>query len=128
MERIITTVKECCDRRLLAGLFVLFLLAEFGSHGVAFASHSEADGRSVSETERGHEDPCATLIVCSNSQQRDQQRQKSVDTWQHNGLIDQFAGLRRHVVSSLSHSGINFEPAAGLFQPPNPPFHPPKLS
>jgi hypothetical protein len=116
-------------RRILAAAFLLLLVVEFGSHGVIFAhSGSSKNGDAVQSSERGHEDPCGTLIMCSDSRKRDQQVPGvSHDASQHNALFDRLSGMRN--LSGIERDQpITFEDANALFRPPLPPFHPPKAS
>ena len=114
-------------QRAFAAAFLVMMIAEWGSHGIIYAHADSAAGQSISST-NGHEDPCGTLILCSDNQRRDHQTPNfGHDASQHNALFDQFS--RRHL-SRLprkdplpSSATVN-----GLFRPPNPPFHPPKNS
>ena len=56
-------------RRIFAVAFLFFLLAEWGSHGLAFAHSDSGEGRSAHSREDGHDDPCKTMIRCSDGRQ-----------------------------------------------------------
>ena len=115
-------------RRILAAAFLLLLIVEFGSHGLIYAhSTSSQEGAAMQSSERGHEDPCRTMI-CSEGRKRDQQVPSFThDASQHNTLFDRLAGLRN--LSDIDRDKpMSFEDANALFRPPLPPFHPPKAS
>ena len=115
-------------RRILAAAFLLLLVVEFGSHGLIYAhSPSSQESAAMQSSERGHEDPCRTMI-CSDGRRRDQQTAKfSHDASQHNTLFDRLAGMRN--LSGIERDQpISFEDANAIFRPPLPPFHPPKAS
>ena len=115
--------------RILAAAFLLLLVVEFGSHGVILAnSNSSKNVQSVQSSDSDHEDPCGTLIMCSDSRKRDQQVPSfSHDASQHNALFDRLAGMRN--LSGIERDQpISFEDASAIFRPPLPPFHPPKAS
>lgn len=123
-----TLSKKDIQRRLLAALFMLVFLAEAGSHGMICSSNSSADELSVSSSQDGHDDPCKSLILCSDSKRKDQQLPGfSHDSMQHNAIFDRRQDLD-------TQFGVDNEPripfATGhtLFRPPSPPFHPPELS
>lgn len=114
-------------RRLLAASFLVFLLAEFGSHGLICSGESAADGRSISATDSGHEDPCATLIQCGYDQNQRQPTTLSHDAMQHNALFDRMFELSVEAWL-LNEPPILSDADDPLFRPPDPPFHPPKFS
>ncbi len=125
---ILTLAKKENKRRLLAALFLVFFLAEMGSHIVICAEHSSIDEQSVSLSESNHDDPCKTLVLCGESSRRDKQVPKlGHDAAQHNALFDASSGLLPQIdihkdpliPSSTGHR---------LFRPPSPPFHPPQTS
>lgn len=119
-------IKKENKRRILAALFMFVFLAEAGSHAVICADHSSSDERSVSATEYGHEDPCKSLILCSDGKQKDQQLPKlGHDASQHNALFDAQRGIGAQVVSQKEPK-IPFGTAHCLFRPKSPPFQPPK--
>jgi len=122
-----TLIKKENLHRIFAVAFLFMMIAEWGSHGIIYAHADSAAGQSISST-TGHEDPCGTLILCSDNQRRDHQTPNfGHDASQHNALFDQFS--RRHL-SRLPSKDPRPSSATvnGLFRPPNPPFHPPKNS
>jgi len=121
-------VKKETRRSLLAALFLIVFLAETGSHGLICSGPKSADGASVSSTDGGHDDPCKTLIVCSDSKRKDQQLPVfGHDSMQHNAMFDRGTDLDDRF-DMLSEPRIPFAAAHALFRPPSPPFHPPELS
>jgi hypothetical protein len=107
-------------------LFVL--LAEWGSHSVICSGEAfhDADEQSIAATDAGHEDPCQTLVLCSDGKRHDQQTTHfSHDASQHNALFDRMSGLTS---SQVTFPDVQIPRAAadGLFRPKSPPFHPPK--
>lgn len=123
-----TLVTKETRRSLLAALFLLVFLAEAGSHGLICASHRSVNEYSVSSTDGGHDDPCKTLIVCSDSRRKDQQLPTfSHDSMQHNAMFDRWSDLDSRF-DMRSEVPIPFATAHALFRPPSPPFHPPELS
>lgn len=129
LDFIRTIANRKVARRVLAAAFLLLLVVEFGSHGVIFAhSTSSKNGDAVQSGERGHEDPCGTLIMCSEGRKRDQQVPSiSHDASQHNALFDRLAGMR-NLGGIEQDQPISFDDANAIFRPPLPPFHPPKAS
>jgi hypothetical protein len=114
-------------RCLFAAVFVLVLLAEWGSHGIIFSQREQVGETSVSSSERGHEDPCGTLVLCSDGRRNDQQVSFSHDASQHNAYLDNRSNTCRNSVivsDPLGHSSFVF----GISRPPDPAFHPPELS
>jgi len=113
-------------RAFLAAAFLFVLLAEWGSHAVICSDEFQGDGQSMSARESDHEDPCQTLVLCSDNRQKDQQTPSfSHDASQHNGLVDIFAALQPKL-TQLRERRIAFATAERIFQPPEPPFNPPK--
>ena len=115
-------------RRLLAAFFLFVFFAEFGSHTLICSNQSSFEQRSVSVNERGHDDPCKTLVLCRDGQRKDRQLPGfGHDAAQHNALFDRSAYLLADSII-LSDVIIPFSTEDGLFRPPDPPFHPPQLS
>jgi len=114
--------------RLLAGFFLFILLAEFASHGAICAvvyHHSEAE-----MTASGHdsEDPCQTLILCSNTREKDRQAASFAhDKVQHNGLIGGFLLPAGDAVRTDA-SPLFFPETRPRFRPPDLLFRPPELA
>lgn len=115
-------------RRLLAAVFMIVFLAELGSHGVICTNLSSVDEQTtVSATDKGHEDPCDTLILCRDDNRKDRQTPNlSHDAAQHNALFDRFSDL--DLPGFQKDPPIPLTTTTGLFRPPSPPFHPPELS
>lgn len=114
-------------RRFVAAGFLVFLLAEFGSHAMIHAYPHSIDERSMSATERGHDDLCRTLILCSDSRRRDQQMPNLSQDLTHTALLDLISDLCPQISVSLSPP-IPIGTGEAIFRPISPPFHPPELS
>lgn len=119
-------------RLVFAALFLFVLLAEWSSHGMHYASSSSAAGlagqQSVFTEEDGHDDPCKTLVVCSEGSRKDHKPANPTHNLsQHNGLIDHLSQIRTKI-DVHGDPLIPFENAHALFRAPNPPFHPPRIS
>ena len=120
------TLKEAL-RRIFALGFLVLLLAEWGSHGV-ITNASGAEGSAAYSKESGHDDPCQTLVRCSDSPRQNQHVLKlSHDASQHNGFVPKLSALGR---TAGLHDGLRFAHSnqRALFRPPDPLFHPPELS
>jgi hypothetical protein len=105
---------------------MILLLAEWGSHGIIYANATSSEGQAISASEDEHEDPCKTLVRCSDGRRQDQVPNFAHDGSQHNAI---FNGLS----SSGRRNGVNDDPRCtrditGLSRPISPPFHPPELS
>ena len=111
--------------RILALGFLVLLLAEWGSHAAIYANASSPEGTAAYSNENGHEDPCKTLVRCSDGQ-RQQVLKLSHDVTQHNGFVPRLSDIRQAAVLYVNplfpRSNL-----VGLFRPPDPPFHPPEL-
>lgn len=118
-------------RAFLAAAFLFVLIAEWGSHSLMCSGHengASGDGPAMFATQGGHDDPCRSLILCRDNQQRDQQLPKlGHDATQHNALFDPFSELDRPI-DLRARSPIPFSGADGLARPPDPAFHPPEIS
>ena len=115
-------------RRLFAAAFMILLLAEWGSHGIIYANSNSTEGQAISSSEREHEDPCKTLIQCSDGRRQDQQIPSFThDANQHNGFVPRLSDLGR---SGFFNGDARFSyfNLRGLFRPPDPRFHPPELN
>lgn len=114
--------------RLLAGLFLFILLAEFASHGAICAvvyHHSEAE-----MTANGHdsEDPCQTLVLCSNTREKERQAASFAhDKVQHNGLVGGFL-LPEDDTAKTQVALFFVAETQPRFRPPDLLFRPPELS
>ena len=115
--------------RLIAMVFLVLLLVEWGSHGLAF-SHSyslEGQAQAIGFDEQGHEDPCKTMVHGTDGTRPEKPVPNlGHDVTQANAFfaisaIELRIGLRKD--PRLSHAQVN-----GLFRPVSPPFHPPELS
>ncbi|MGH9946737.1 MAG: hypothetical protein ACRD6X_06035 [Pyrinomonadaceae bacterium] len=115
-------------RRVFALAFLFFLLAEWGSHGVIFAHASSSEGQAFSAKETGHEDPCKTLIQCTDGKRQNQQVPNlGHDASQHNAFFDRLSNLMLRK-SLYKEPQLTRERVSGLFRPVSPPFHPPEIS
>ncbi len=115
-------------RCIFAVAFVIFLLVEWGSHSLAFAHASPPDGMAAVFTGGEHEDPCKTLIRCSDGRRQDQQLPNfSHDRSQQNAFFGRFSDLGQ-VIRPETESEIPFATSHRIFRPIDPPFHPPELS
>lgn len=115
-------------RRLFAAAFLIFLLGEWGSHGIIYANSNSTEGQAFSSSEREHEDPCKTLIQCSDGRRQDQQIPSFThDANQHNGFVPRLSDLGK---AGMFYGDKLFSPSnlIGLFRPPDPLFHPPELN
>jgi hypothetical protein len=122
-----TLVKKNDLRRFFAGMFLVFLLAEWGSHGVIYSHSSFAEGQAMAATDREHEDPCRTLIICSDPGRKDHAPNLWHDATPHNALFDHLSQFNR-LDGSETDPHSQFATINGPFRPPSPPFHPPELS
>ena len=123
-----TLVKKETRRRILATVFLVVFLAEAGSHGFICSGQISSEGQSVAASESGHDDPCQTLVLCSDNKQKDQQLPSfSHDSMQHNAMFDRRWELLDQI-GSEDDARIPYSTAHALFRPPSPPFHPPELS
>lgn len=114
--------------RFLAGAFLALLVFEFASHGMICSNQHHSEEPAMYATDYGHNDPCETLVMCSQSRQRDQQQPRfGHETVQHNGLAGLFdvSETFYQARSDLSHMHSNI---GEIFRPPDPPFQPPKRS
>lgn len=114
-------------RVLFAAVFLVFLLAEWGSHGIICSAVSDSDARSVSATEYDHEDPCQTLLVCSDGKRKDHQQKLGHDALQHYALLD---GLSKFDLPNIANGEqkLDFVASVRIYGHSKPPFHPPKNS
>ena len=115
-------------RRVVAVAFLVFLLVEWGSHNIAFAHTYSDNGQAVQSQDTQHEDPCRTMIRCSDGPRQDQTLQKlSHNVLPYNNFVIGSLNPRRwadlHKDPRLSRLGVY-----PLFRPPDPLFHPPKIS
>lgn len=97
-----------------------------------YASSSAAAGfgdeQSVVANETAHDDPCKTLVICSEGSRKDHKPANLThNSSQHNGLIDHLSQIRTKI-DVHDNPVIPFESAHVIFRPPNLPFHPPRVS
>jgi hypothetical protein len=115
-------------RRLFGAAFLIFLLAEWGSHGVIYANASSAEGPAIYSTDDGgHEDPCKTLICCNDSRRHEQQVPSGFDATPHSALFDRLSDLPR-LRDPDRDALTSYAAVHPLLRPITPPFHPPELS
>jgi hypothetical protein len=120
----LTNVKKL--RLAYAAVFAFVLFAEWSSHGVILSDRSEVGGQAISSSDRGHEDPCRTL-VCSEGQRKDQGLRFSHDASQHNAFFQPLSKIEQRLgapADRLSHGSL----ILGISRPPDPAFHPPEIS
>ena len=114
-------------RWIFAVFFAAVLFAEWGSHSIILSQeYSSGGGQSMTTSERGHDDPCSTLI-CSDGQRKDQGFKFSHESSQHNAFFQppsKSEGALEVSTDHISRFSIVFE----IFRPPDPAFHPPELS
>ena len=112
----------------MAAFFLLFMIAEWGSHGLMCPEAGTRERTSVASDQNEHEDPCDTLILCSDSKQKDRQVPSfSHDAAQHNAVFDRTSGIRTDAIVT-EDPRIPFGTSNSLFRPISPPFHPPEFS
>ena len=115
-------------RRILALSFLVLLLAEWGSHAAIYANSSTSEGAAIYSNENSHEDPCKTLVRCSDGQRQNQHVLKLThNTSQHNGFVPRLCALGR---AGVFHDDGRFAQTnlRALFRPPDPLFHPPEIN
>jgi hypothetical protein len=115
--------------RVIAMAFLVLLFVEWGSHGLAFSHAYSPDGQAqaIGSDERGHEDPCKTMVHGTDGTRQE----KPVPTSGHDikqaniffALSTSAGGLELEKDPRTSRSKVS-----GLFRPVSPPFHPPELS
>jgi len=113
-------------RRILAAAFLIFLLAEWGSHSLAFAHSDKGESHAVHAEEGHHEDLCKTLIQCSDGLREQLPPTGGHYTAQSNPFLDHFVNNRR--VVSYKDPRIPRSVVSYISRAINPPFHPPELS
>ena len=110
--------------------FLVLLFVEWGSHSLAFSHAYSSDGQAqavVGYDERGHEDPCKTMVHGSDGTRQE----RPVPNAGHDiTQSDPFFGL-----SAESRNGdqqkdprIYRSSVSALSRTVSPPFHPPELS
>lgn len=115
-------------RRILAAAFLIFLLAEWGSHSVIEATPPPSEGAAISASEVPHGDPCETLVLCSDTGRRDQQRSSlGREMTPHSAPLDLRTDLC-HLITVSDESRLKYSAARAIFRPIIPPFYPPEIS
>ncbi len=114
-------------RRLLAIVFMIVLVAEWGSHGMQHSDLGPIEGQAFSAPDHHHDDPFHKLALCAYSNRHDQQAPSFNDHPQYSGLVDRH-DVPRVDSRLVSDPPLPFHLAHGLFRPVTPPFHPPRLS
>jgi hypothetical protein len=113
-------------RWILGAVFLVVLLAEWGSHSLTFSHTMGGDGSTVHSTGYGHDDPCKTLVHSPDG------KQQNPPSPRHN--VSPFAGflfadldpqLSVHQAKPPLSDRERIDP---LSRPLNPPFHPPEFS
>jgi len=118
-------------RQIIAGAFLLFLFFEIGSHSFLDHHSHEVEDHEVSlepSVHEHHETDCTPSFVCEPSEDHDPSTPEMRDQLSHHDVVvaSVFAiGLIEDRVFSAPHT---FAPGRAEFQPPTPPFHPPKVS
>lgn len=114
-------------RRVLAVAFLALLLVEWGSHNLAFAHAYSDDGAAVQSQDNGHEDPCKTLIQCSDGTRPDQSAPKFAHLLQYGAFGDGLFPVRRWI-DLHKDPRLRRRPLHPLVRPSDPLFHPPEIS
>lgn len=114
--------------RLISGLFLVILLAEFASHGAICAVIDHDEPPSMTASNRNSEDPCQTVVLCSNTREKERQTASFAhDKVPHNGLFASYQ-LPKATTSQAGSSAFLFPDASSRFRPPDLLFRPPKLT
>ncbi|MBP9664171.1 MAG: hypothetical protein KBD94_06080 [Pyrinomonadaceae bacterium] len=114
-------------RRFVAAAFLLFLLAEWGSHTAVHINNSTVRAAAVSAAEDHREDPCRSLVLCSDSRRRDRQTLNVAHDLMPPVTL---AGASAEIalLSATDRQVQPFHTADGLTRPPDPHFRPPQLA
>lgn len=125
-------MRSAADRtrwiRLISGFFLVVLLAEFASHGAICAVVDHDQPPAISASDQNGEDPCQTLVLCSNTREKERQTASFAhDKVPHNGLFGSYQ-LPLAKASQTSSTAFLFPDARVRFRPPDILFRPPKLS
>jgi hypothetical protein len=115
-------------RRLFALAFLALLLVEWGSHNLAFAHAYSDDGQAVQSQDNPDEDPCKTLILCSDGPRQDHRVPKfGHDILQYSTLFDGLLAAPRWA-DLYKDPRLRRRPLHPLSRSLDPLFHPPKIS
>lgn len=125
-------VRPTCTKRigsLIAVLFLVVMLVEWGSHSLAFAHSGWPTGLvAITNPEPHHDDPCRTLTDCCQSRK---QGGTVLSPTHHLPSFSSFSELIRFVPA---HSSEFLTPTEfttdvrRIFRPKDPLLHPPELS
>ena len=114
--------------RLISAFFLVVLLAEFASHGTICAVVDHDEPPAISASDRNGEDPCRTLVLCSNTREKERQTASFAhDKVPHNGLFGSYQ-LPLAKASQTGSTVFLFPGASARFRPPDLLFRPPKLT
>lgn len=114
-------------RRIFAAAFLLFFLAEWGTHALMHTGQPK-DGETVVST-RGdsHGHPGHSIFLCNDSRRSDQQIPGFSHDITPNAMLDLLSDLNPRI-DVESHSPLPFLDARALLRPTCPPLPPPELS
>ena len=119
--------KRVLVRRIVAAAFLFFMLLEWGSHTMVHINSSTAGAVAVSAADEHGDDPCRSLVLCSDSRRRDQQVPNiGHDLIPTANLAAASIGITPIAAADGPPSPIHT--ASGLSRPPDPHFHPPQLA
>lgn len=114
-------------RRIVAAAFVLFLLAEWGSH-LAFHIYDRTPAAvAVSAAEEHRDDPCRSLVLCRDGRRDQKVANVGHDIIPQTALFERFSDVEA-TLASREGKRIPFGDADIILRPPEPPFHPPELT
>lgn len=114
---------------MLAMLFLIVMLIEWGSHSLAFSHSGSPTGMiAINAPELEHDDPCRTLTNCCESRKNGG---TVVSPSHHLPSFNSFVELIRFVPAYSRNIAISAplrEDVHRIFRPKNPLFNPPELS
>lgn len=111
----------------MAAAFLLFLLAEWGSHTAVHINNSTVNSAAVSAAEEPRDDPCRSVVVCGDSRGRDQRMANVAhDLMPPVTLAGVFVEVA--LLSATDRQALPYHTADGLTRPPDPHFRPPQLA
>lgn len=115
------------SRRVVAAAFLVFMLAEWGSHTVVHIN-SSGSGSVVAASGSHRDDPCDTHIHCCDSRRHDRQLPGiSHDLMPIVSLSDAFTDVLR-LVRADEERPLPHYMAAASTRPPDPHFRPPEFA
>lgn len=113
----------------LALMFLVVMLVEWGSHSLAFAHSGSTQGMiAINATEPEHDDPCRSLTTCC---ERSGNGSTVLSPAHHVPSYNSYVGLYDPVPSwtrDLIVTAPVREDARRIFRPKDPLLHPPELS